>query len=210
MENPSSDAAFLRAIQEDRDNPFCRSVYADWLEEQGDPRGEYLRLGCRLAELREQLAPSWLSATREGRFQEAIPLSSGRVVRLRELRQFGVYEGLLEGRPTTELNANIVERIVNQERERSNDWVPYLIEPEIKFIDDPSEENHPSEQSAFLPSVACVGRFQSSASTRGSAGDYSELVVIWFQDSFALPIDQKTWGQLVAIDWDQAAADYDY
>jgi uncharacterized protein (TIGR02996 family) len=64
------DAAFLRAIQEDLDDSGRRLVYADWLEERGDPRGEYLRLGCRMAALREKIDATWLAAVREGRSQE--------------------------------------------------------------------------------------------------------------------------------------------
>jgi len=37
-------------------------VYADWLEERGDVRGEYLRLEHQLAQLREQIDPAWLTA----------------------------------------------------------------------------------------------------------------------------------------------------
>ena len=35
---------FLQAIAKNPDDEEARSVYADWLEQRGDPRGEYLRL----------------------------------------------------------------------------------------------------------------------------------------------------------------------
>lgn len=38
------DDAFLRAVVADPDDVALRLVYADWLEEREDPRGEYLRL----------------------------------------------------------------------------------------------------------------------------------------------------------------------
>jgi uncharacterized protein (TIGR02996 family) len=38
-----TDAAFLQAIVEDPDDDTPRLVYADWLEERGDPRGEFIR-----------------------------------------------------------------------------------------------------------------------------------------------------------------------
>jgi uncharacterized protein (TIGR02996 family) len=40
----NSEAAFLRAIQERPSDASLRLVFADWLEERGDPRGEVLRL----------------------------------------------------------------------------------------------------------------------------------------------------------------------
>jgi uncharacterized protein (TIGR02996 family) len=41
--------AFLQAIIESPGDDTVRLVYADWLEEQGDPRGEFIRVQCRLA-----------------------------------------------------------------------------------------------------------------------------------------------------------------
>jgi uncharacterized protein (TIGR02996 family) len=43
--------AFLQAIIENPDDDAPRLVYADWLEERGDPRGEFIRVQCRLARL---------------------------------------------------------------------------------------------------------------------------------------------------------------
>jgi uncharacterized protein (TIGR02996 family) len=64
----SDEAGFLRAIQENPEDGDARLVYADWLEERGDIRGEYLRLErqlahipVRLAQLREQIDQTWLA-----------------------------------------------------------------------------------------------------------------------------------------------------
>lgn len=43
------DEAFLEAILEAPDDDTPRLIYADWLEEHGDPRGEFIRLQCWLA-----------------------------------------------------------------------------------------------------------------------------------------------------------------
>lgn len=40
---------FLKRILKQPDDDAPRLVYADWLEEQGDPRGEFIRLQCALA-----------------------------------------------------------------------------------------------------------------------------------------------------------------
>jgi uncharacterized protein (TIGR02996 family) len=40
----NDDRGFLSAILERPDDDTRKLVYADWLEERGDPRGEYLRL----------------------------------------------------------------------------------------------------------------------------------------------------------------------
>jgi len=76
------EEAFLRAIEEKPDDLARRLVYADWLEERGDPRARYLRLECQLlqipamiqllqaqaaeipgqlTQLQQQLDPHWLA-----------------------------------------------------------------------------------------------------------------------------------------------------
>ena len=47
---------FLEAIAANPEDDSIRLVYADWLEERGDPRAEYLRLEVQYRELIEQLA----------------------------------------------------------------------------------------------------------------------------------------------------------
>jgi uncharacterized protein (TIGR02996 family) len=45
----SDEAAFLRAIQSRPDDDLLRLVFADWLEERGDPRGDFIRLHLALS-----------------------------------------------------------------------------------------------------------------------------------------------------------------
>jgi carbon storage regulator len=45
------EAAFFQAIAADPGDEDIRLVFADWLEERGDPLGEFLRTQCRLASL---------------------------------------------------------------------------------------------------------------------------------------------------------------
>ncbi|MCA9069386.1 MAG: TIGR02996 domain-containing protein, partial [Planctomycetaceae bacterium] len=46
----SNEDEFLNRIRADRDNPVPYLVYADWLDDQGDPRGEFIRIQCELEE----------------------------------------------------------------------------------------------------------------------------------------------------------------
>src|SRR5262249_54858852 len=39
-----SEAAFLQAVRDEPEDDATRLVFADWLEERGDPRGELIRL----------------------------------------------------------------------------------------------------------------------------------------------------------------------
>jgi uncharacterized protein (TIGR02996 family) len=47
----NDEPAFLNAILANPGDRNLRLVYADWLEERGDQRSEYLRVQCRLEEL---------------------------------------------------------------------------------------------------------------------------------------------------------------
>ena len=49
MAGMTHDESFLRAIREAPDDDGVRLIYADWLEERGDPRGEFIRGQIALA-----------------------------------------------------------------------------------------------------------------------------------------------------------------
>jgi uncharacterized protein (TIGR02996 family) len=51
---PDGYEPFLDTILENPDDDAPRLVYADWLDEQGDPRGEFIRVQCELARLEEE------------------------------------------------------------------------------------------------------------------------------------------------------------
>lgn len=64
------EAAFLAAIRANRDDELVRLVYADWLDERNDPRGEYLRLNVELRRLvRGKLALNPLEVGRHLEFE---------------------------------------------------------------------------------------------------------------------------------------------
>jgi uncharacterized protein (TIGR02996 family) len=63
----TEEEALLRAIDASPADQLPRLVYADWLDDRGDPRAEFVRLACqqvaaarRLAELRAALPPGWV------------------------------------------------------------------------------------------------------------------------------------------------------
>ena len=55
-----NEEAFLAAIREVPDDDALRFVYADWLEDRGDPRAEFLRMECLFENL----------SRRDGRYAE--------------------------------------------------------------------------------------------------------------------------------------------
>lgn len=51
MDKPKNEESFLHEILASPRDDDRRLVYADWLEEQGDPRCEYIRAECEFAQL---------------------------------------------------------------------------------------------------------------------------------------------------------------
>jgi uncharacterized protein (TIGR02996 family) len=104
----SSEAGFLRAIADEPADAAHRLVYADWLDERGDARGELVRieeemrrlpvysdrywlLKRRRNELRDKAPPDWLEAMRYG--TDCLPLFAhgvpdGWTERWRLIREF--------------------------------------------------------------------------------------------------------------------------
>jgi uncharacterized protein (TIGR02996 family) len=75
----NDEADFLRALQEDPTDDTARRAYADWLEERGDVRAEYLRLRlspqwpelhARIVELENhiegEMGPAWVTLVGKG------------------------------------------------------------------------------------------------------------------------------------------------
>ncbi|WP_406699853.1 hypothetical protein V5E97_13490 [Singulisphaera sp. Ch08] len=140
-----------------------------------------------------------------------LDLPSGRRLYLCELRQYLTYEGLLEGLPTVERNKKCLEQLVANHRGKLYAGEPYLVRP----TETPIEYNRDGKPYPFgipsaLPAVTCIGRFESRQPARNESSDQSTLVIIWFQDEFAFPIDPSVVVQILAIDWETHAADTDF
>src|SRR5688572_21808282 len=131
-----------------------------------------------------------------------------REANLRFLQQSGTYDGLLEGLPTVEMNRGIIESHVGGQWSKHYDVPPYLVPPRETPIETFDDRPYPFGTPASLPSLICVARFESYQPTTGRDGDGSGLVVIWFQQNFALPIDDEVLRHLAEVDWNQYAGSF--
>jgi len=213
----SEHQGFLQAIADSRRDNAPRLVYADWLDERGDPRGEYLRLDyqlsqvlCRLDELRGQIEPAWLTAVRRTpRGVGEIRLHDGRIADVSSIRQELTYGGLLEGLPTDRLNQRIIEGLLRGERGTGTSAEePYLVPPTARPIKLHDDRPYPFGTPEALPAVTCVAHLTSSPA-RDTMRDGSALTVIWFQDDYAFPIDPHVLDHLHGLDWKGRATDFD-
>jgi uncharacterized protein (TIGR02996 family) len=63
----STDDEFIQTIIANPDDDTPRLVYADWLDEQGDPRGEFIRVQCALATMADEDPGRWDLELRQAR-----------------------------------------------------------------------------------------------------------------------------------------------
>jgi hypothetical protein len=139
-----------------------------------------------------------------------IVLPSGHWLSLQELRQYRTYEGLLEGLPTAEWNKQRLEHLVSEYRDSPYPGDPYLIQPAEKPVEYIGGRRYPFGTPSALPGVTCIGRFTSTQPARDTATEYSGLVIIWFQEEFAMPIAPAVSDHLRSLDWERHAADLYY
>jgi hypothetical protein len=193
-------------------------VYADWLDEQNDPRAEFIRLRhqhaqiiARINELAAQCDPAWLATVGGPKLkQEDIALRSGRSLWLRELRQSRTYESLLAGTPDDELNQWVMDRARTEALGGAVGQEPYLVSPNVRTRIQEAWHDIPAREYCALPATVCIGQFTSFQPARDKDRHASELVIIWFQDEFAFPIDPAVREQIRAIDWEKHAVDFDH
>ena len=130
-------------------------------------------------------------------------IASGRKIRLLAIDQYYTYEGLLLGVPTWEMNQDMMDRLVASYVHPAEYGVPLLLEPEQRPIDLP-EHRQVHGTPAALPSVTCIARFNSGGQL-GTDDIWSVLRVIWFQEGFAFPIEDRALRQIAEIDWERHA-----
>lgn len=131
-----------------------------------------------------------------------IRLVDGRAIRLRELEQSLVYEGLTDGVPTRGGNARLVEAFVAGASAHGSRVV--LLPPVESLI--PGMGGDGPDEACTLPRTVVRARFESRVPV-SPAGAYSELTVMWFQDRWAPPIAPDAEALLRTVDWDAHARD---
>jgi len=148
----TDEAGFLQAILRTPDDAALRSVYADWLEERGDPRGEYLRCQCTRADLQRGDPRLAALLQREEELREQYPTVilpwQRRLLLARIKKILGELEHGFDG-------------------EKVNEWPhgytsqPCLTEQELKAWEAASNVSLPEEYRLFLLEIGNGGNMPS-------------------------------------------------
>ena len=152
----------------------------------------------------------------------SITLDCGVTIVLKSIRQSMTYRGLLEGVPNSDLNRQRVDSACGEGRKLSiNQAKPYLIRPECRdYLRTPGDMDALGERggllSAFrrrkpewMPVVTCIADFE-CMTAKNPKMDASSLVIVWFQDEYAMPISEAALRSIKGIDWHAHAVDFEY
>ncbi len=103
-------------------------------------------------------------------------------VEIEALSQFKTYRNVIYGYPTEHRNNLLIDFVLERAHQTDNDQSVYLIQPEHKKMDDVIRNGRPLDIWKEIPNIECYLRVKNQS-------DSTMLIIIWFQDEFAFPID---------------------
>jgi len=148
---------------------------------------------------------------------------SGRTLILNQLEQSQTYAGMLEGVPSKQTNDWDID--VALRRAAGREYTlgePYLIPPRRHdYEHEPGDMEHERARRAhypkewerdpeWIPLICCIGCFRSFPPVHDQEKHGSCLTVVWYQDDYAMPIDEGIIQELKQLDWDRLATDFEY
>ncbi len=110
-----------------------------------------------------------------------------------------VYGNVLEGVPNRGINRDLVSDAVQAAGKLRPQARCYLVEPSERA------PHVPHSNAVFLPSVVCSAVLRRDGNTPNDEPCWETLVVVWFQDEYALPIASQVLQQLQTLEWNELA-----
>ncbi len=131
---------------------------------------------------------------------------------LEQLVQYPTYVGLTAGLPSVGLNKEIIQEALDAApRKLGRTGRPHLIEPPQQEIPlSPERREKYDYQPVRLPAVTCLGEFVSYQVARDANHDASSLMIVWYQEEPAFPMDTGAEEQIRAVDWKTLASDFSW
>jgi hypothetical protein len=129
-----------------------------------------------------------------------------RYVSINVLVQEYTYKGLLEGVPTDTMNQRMIKNLESKAIRYCGNMPVYVIEP--KQTPHPHARPNPFETPMSLPAYTCIAQLSDYKPARDEEMfGGSQLIVVWFQDTLALPIDDDILEKMKQIKWTELAED---
>lgn len=127
---------------------------------------------------------------------------------IKSLHQWQTYIGLLEGLPTDRMNAEILKRVRQKAKDYTGINAVYVIEPEQVPIQ--YDGKYPFGTPMELPGYICITELSKFGAARDKTKDGSALALVWFQNSYAFPVNEDILHKIAQLKWEELAEDFDY
>ena len=139
-----------------------------------------------------------------------IELNSKREIVLKKIYQEKTYMGLLAGYPNSMINRAYMERAYTYAKKSMLAESITTIAPKIKKIelDERARKRYRNPES--LPAYCCIAEFWSNGLNSDDNGYTSILHIIWYQDEFALPMDDAILTEIKLLDWEVLAVNLEF
>lgn len=146
--------------------------------------------------------------------KSSVIVAGHREVRIECIHQWPTYRGLLEGLPTTQMNARILSHSKQYARKYCDIEAFHLLEPVQTAIKYEGIRRwipgYPLGNPSALPPITCLAALRSLEPVRDKTKDAARLAVTWFQNEYAFPIDAAVLEQMKGIPFDRIAEDFEY
>ena len=127
-----------------------------------------------------------------------ITLNSNHEIRIVRLDQRPIYAGVLEGSPNSRINRGMIQGAVRGYASMAPAARCHLLEPvERPYPDRP--------KIVLLPPVVCGALLERRGSTVEDWPCWEHLVLVWFQDEYAMPIAPEILSVIQSLDWPRLA-----
>lgn len=121
-------------------------------------------------------------------------------VDIESLSQSETYGGVEFGYPTEHRNNWLIKSILKSAHKTNSPQSVYLIQPEHKIMEDDIQKyKNPLDIYKEIPNTECHLRVGSKKVTNNNNQSDSTMLIIWFQDEPAFPIDPLILEKIKAI-----------
>jgi hypothetical protein len=139
--------------------------------------------------------------------QAFITTHSGYTLHWSKFSQEAMYAFQLEGIPNRERNEEHIQELKDKANGPAH-CVPYVAIPWENAEDCARYLKNKGQILEFTPPICCVARLTSSCIVDDPDNCYSYATLIWFQDEFGIPTDEKVLEKIRAVDWENVAEDW--
>ncbi len=134
----------------------------------------------------------------------SLTLNSGRTITMLALEQRLTYAHILEGIPYGSNYTSIVARHSAWAKQSYQTCNVVAVKPTLRPV--PIQEKGVPGDPLHIGNVCCTGYFESQPLI-DDPWMISKLVIVWFQNGLAMPIELQAVQGIKAIDWDNNATD---